>query len=129
MNSVFSRICLVPCASSMLFDDGKVHCRVYDLWLLWIYISKLSLESELNFLKYCNIDILTSILMQNKLKCTSRCCVHLMLQKQENWQKTDSPKLFSLRSFYCMVPTMYFNSICILLMQIKNTLGRKKVQD
>jgi len=26
-NSVFSRICLVPCASSMLFDDGKVHCR------------------------------------------------------------------------------------------------------
>jgi len=33
MNSVFFRICLVPCASSVLFDDGEVHCRVYDLWL------------------------------------------------------------------------------------------------
>jgi len=26
MNSIFSRICLVPHASSMLFDDGEVHC-------------------------------------------------------------------------------------------------------
>jgi len=47
-------------------------------------ISKLSLESEQDYLKYCNIDILTSILTQNKLKHNSHCCVHLMLQKQEN---------------------------------------------
>jgi len=32
-SSVLSRICLVPRASSMLFDDGEVHCRVYDPWL------------------------------------------------------------------------------------------------
>jgi len=32
-NFVFSRICLEPPASSVLFDDGEVHCRVYDLWL------------------------------------------------------------------------------------------------
>ena len=56
------------------------------------YISKLSLESELDLIKYCNIDILisiiyTSILMQNKLKYTLYCYVCLMLQKQENWQK------------------------------------------
>jgi len=37
-NSVFSRIYLVPCASSVLFDDGEVHCRVYDLWLSLIYM-------------------------------------------------------------------------------------------
>jgi len=37
MNSVFLRICLVPCASSMLFDDGEVHCRVYNPWLSRIY--------------------------------------------------------------------------------------------
>jgi len=37
MSSIFSRICLVPCASSVLFDDGEVHCRVYDLWLSRIY--------------------------------------------------------------------------------------------
>jgi len=34
-NSVFSRIYLVPCASSVLFDDGEV--RVYDPWLSPIY--------------------------------------------------------------------------------------------
>jgi len=32
------------------------------------YISKLLFESELDLLRYCNIDNLTSILMQNKLK-------------------------------------------------------------
>jgi len=32
-NSIFSRICLVPRASSVLFDDGEVHCRVYDPYL------------------------------------------------------------------------------------------------
>ena len=41
-NSVFSRICLVPRASNMLFDDGEVHCRVYDLWLSQITIWKTS---------------------------------------------------------------------------------------
>jgi len=89
-NSVFFRICLVLHASSVLFDDGEVHCRVYDLWLSQICkqtFGKLSLESELDLLKYSNIDILTLILMQNKLKHTSHCCTHLMLQKQENWQK------------------------------------------
>ena len=33
MKSIFSRICLVPHASSMFFDEGEVHCRVYDPWL------------------------------------------------------------------------------------------------
>jgi len=37
INSVFSRICIVPCASSLLFDDGEVHCRVYEPWLSQIY--------------------------------------------------------------------------------------------
>ena len=52
------------------------------------YISKLLFQSKLDLLKYCNINILTSILTQNKLKCTSCCCARLMLQKQENWQKS-----------------------------------------
>jgi len=34
MNSVFSRIYLVPLASSVLFDDGEVNCSPY---LSWIY--------------------------------------------------------------------------------------------
>jgi len=29
--SVFSSICLVPHDSSVLLDDGEVHCRIYDL--------------------------------------------------------------------------------------------------
>jgi len=37
MDSVFFKICLLPCASSVLFDDGDTHCRVYDLWLSRIY--------------------------------------------------------------------------------------------
>jgi len=38
MNSVFLRIYLVPRASGMLFDDGEVHCGVYDPWLSQIYV-------------------------------------------------------------------------------------------
>ena len=37
MNFIFSRICLVSRTSGVLFDDGKVHYRVYDLWLSQIY--------------------------------------------------------------------------------------------
>jgi len=86
MNSVFSRICFAPCASSVLFDDGEVHCRVYDQCLSQMYkqtISKLSLESELDLLKYCNTDILILVFTQNKLKCTSCCCVRLVLQNRK----------------------------------------------
>jgi len=56
-NSVLSRIWSVLHASTMLFDDGKVHCRVYDLWLSLIYVYKLLLESELDP-QYGNIDII-----------------------------------------------------------------------
>jgi len=44
-------------------------------------VRKALLESELDLLKYCNIDILTLILMRNKLKLSSHCCAHLALQK------------------------------------------------
>jgi len=81
----------VPHASSMLFDDGEGYVYVYIIYDCSLYdhecISKLLLESELDLLKHCNIDILTSILTQNKLKCTSHCCACLKLQKQENWEK------------------------------------------
>jgi len=36
-NSIFFRVCLVPRAIIVLFDDGEVHCRVYDSWLSRIY--------------------------------------------------------------------------------------------
>jgi len=70
------------------------------------YISKLSLESELDLLKYCSIDILTSIFTQNKLNHTSCCCMRLMLQKWK-WAKKlanccdlpNLPKFFPLQSF------------------------------
>jgi len=52
------------------------------------YISKLSLENELDLLKYRNIDIPTSILTQNKLKRTIRCCEPLMLQNRKIGAKT-----------------------------------------
>jgi len=72
------------------------------------YMLKLSLESELDLLKYCNIDILTLILTQNKLKCTSHWCAHLMLQKQENWQKNfgESEVIHQIRQTF--LPPMFF---------------------
>jgi len=71
------------------------------------YISKLSFESELDLLNVANIDILTSILTQNKLKRTSRCCVRLMLQNRNIGEKKlanccdspNSPKFFPFQSF------------------------------
>jgi len=76
---------------------GDVNCRVYDPCLLWIY-KQTMLESELDLLKYCNIDMLTSILTQNKTKHTSCCCVRLMSQKWEIGKKLanccDSQKFF-----------------------------------
>ena len=86
MNTIFSRICLVPRASNVLFDDGEVHCRVYDLWLSWTYWQTI-IWKWTGPLKYCNINILTLIQARNKLKLRSHCYVHLILQKQDNWQK------------------------------------------
>jgi len=116
MNSVFSRICLVQSASSMLFDDGEVHCRIYDLWLLWIYKQTIAWKWT-GPLKHCNIDIVTSILMQNKLKCTSRWCTCLILQKlMGSWQKilgellwfTKFAKVFSPPKFFTIRYLMVF---------------------
>jgi len=83
------------------------------------YISKLSFESELDLLKYCtNINILTSILTQNKLKCISRFCMRLMLQNRKIGKKKlanccdlpNSPKFFLLQSFllYCILVCLLF---------------------
>jgi len=49
----------------MLFDDGEAHYIESMVHGYHKYINKLSLESELDLLKYCDIDILTSILKQN----------------------------------------------------------------
>jgi len=71
MNSVFSRICVVPHASIVLFDDDEGYVYILSMTVesmihnYHYYISKLSLESKLDLLKYYNIDILTLILMQN----------------------------------------------------------------
>ena len=71
---------LVQLAISVLFDDGKACTCMYMISVESMihgyheYISKLSLVSKLDLLKYCNVDTLTSILMQNKLKHTSHCC-------------------------------------------------------
>jgi len=97
---------LVACCSMMVrLTVESMICSHHE------YISKLSLKSELDLLKYCNIDILTSILIQNKLKHTSCCCMHLMLRKMGNgWKKLvnccDSPnlpKFFPSKVFYCTV--------------------------
>jgi len=62
------------------------------------YISKLSLESELDLLKYCNINMLTSILTQNKLKYTS--CYKTGKLAKKLWQiGSDSPKIFAIKGF------------------------------
>jgi len=53
----------VPHASSMLFDDGEVHCKVYEVYDPWLsqiykYISKiLLLESELDLLILISISL------------------------------------------------------------------------
>jgi len=78
----------VPSTNGVLFDDRNVHCLESMIHNYLEYISKISFESELDLLKYCNINIFTSIHMQNKLKYTSCCCMRLMLQNQENWQKS-----------------------------------------
>jgi len=81
MNSVFSRICLVPHVVCCLMMAGcTVESMIHGYHK---YIGKLSLESELDLLKYCNINILTSILTQNQLKHTSHCFTCLMLQNRK----------------------------------------------
>jgi len=92
---------LVACRSMMARCTVESMIRSYHE-----YISKLSLESELDLLKYCDIDFLTSILTQNKLKHTSRCCAP-HVTKMGNWQKKlanccdlpNSSKFFPLQSF------------------------------
>jgi len=102
-NSVFSRICLVPRASGVLFDDEK-HTVESMIHGHHEYISKLLLESELDLLKCYNIDVLTSILTQTiEAQLTLLRTPHVT--KQENWQKlwqigiysSNSPKFFTIR--------------------------------
>jgi len=95
--------------SSVLFDDGEAHCRVYDLypWLSWIYKQTITWK-WIGPLKNCDIDILTLILMQNKLKHTSHIAAHASCYKNGKLRKKlanccDSPKFFPLQTFYYMV--------------------------
>ena len=120
-NFVFSRICLVPCISGGLFDDGEMHCRVYDPCLSQIYQQTMTWKWTGPLKKYCNIDILTLILMHNKLKWTSHYCTHLMLQKKEIGKKTwwissDSPNFFTTRVFNC---TVFIGCMSLLLVTIQ----------
>jgi len=88
---------LVVCCLMMVSRTAESMIRGYHE-----YITKLSLESELDLLKYCNMDILTSILTENKLKCTSHCCACLMLQKMKEVANCcDSSNL--PKFFYCTV--------------------------
>jgi len=75
------------------------------------YISIQLFESELDLLKYCNIDIRTLILMQNKLKHTSRCYVYLVLQNRKISEKSwrivvihqICQSFFPSKVFYCTI--------------------------
>jgi len=110
-NFIFFRICLalralVVCCLMM------ARCSVDSMILGYHeYISKLSLESELDLLKYSNIDILTSILMQNKLKHTHVDACASCYKKLGNWQKSwrivvirqIRQSFFPSKVFYCMV--------------------------
>jgi len=111
-NSVFSRIFLVPRTSSMLFDEVKGYVHILSMTVESMIrgyhdnISKLLLESELDILKYCNINILTSICMQNKVHLTLLCLPHVT--KQENWWNffwqigsnlLNSPNFFTTKVF------------------------------
>jgi len=72
-------------------------------------------KSELELLKYCNIVILTLILTQNKLKCTSCCCTPHVTKNGKLAKKLanccdlpNSPKFFPLQSFL-----LYSNHVCM----------------
>jgi len=98
MNSVFFRIflchVLVVCCSMMARCTVEpMICDYHE------YISKLLLESELDLLKYCNIKILTLILMQNKLKRSSHCCMPKLPISKKLANCCDSPKFFPLQRF------------------------------
>jgi len=88
---------LVVCCSMMA--RHTVESMIHDYHE---YISKLSLESELDLLKYCNIDILTSILTQNKLKHTSHHWVP-HVTKNRKLAKKVGKLLWFAKVFYCTV--------------------------
>jgi len=72
---------LVACCLMMVRCTVESTIRDYHK-----YISKISLESELDLLKYCNIDMLTLIIMQNKFKrswmqLTLLCAPHVTKRK------------------------------------------------
>jgi len=97
-------LCHVLVACCLMMVRCTVDCRIYDLWLLWMYKQTIAWKWT-GPLKHCNINIVTSILTQNKLKCTSCLCSHLMLQKWEIGKKVGKLLWFAkfTKVFYCTV--------------------------
>jgi len=113
-NSIFS-LCHVLVMCCLMMARCTVESMIHGYHQ---YISKLSFENEPDFLKCCNIDILISILRQNKLKRTSRCCACLMLQNRNIGKKVGEllwfakyAKVFSLPKFF----TVRYDSMNIVL--------------
>jgi len=106
-NPVFSRIYLVPHASSVLFDGGEVHCRIYDLWLSRIYKQTIAWKwaRPLKILQYWYL-YLDPYAKQIKAHLTLLRMPHVT--KWENWQKNwqiesdwpNSPNFFTAKNFY-----------------------------
>jgi len=103
MNSVISRIHLVPRARSVLFDDGKVNCSLY---LSWIYKQTIAWKwtGSLKILQY-QYPYLDPYVKQ--LKHSLHFCVCLILRNRKIGEKklanccdsSNSPKFFPLQSF------------------------------
>jgi len=83
MNSVISRIYLVPCASSMLFDDGEVNCSPYSSWIYkqtitWKWTGSLKILQY----QYPYLDPYTK-----QLKRSLRFCMRPILQNRKIGKK------------------------------------------
>jgi len=126
MNSVFSGIVLchvlvVCCLMITRCTVESMICGYHE------YISKLLLESELNLLKYCNIDILTSILMQDKNKVHFTLLVVPHVTKNEKLAKKSwqivviyqiCQSFFASKVFYCTVYMYISGKFCNVILQV-----------
>ena len=103
MNSVISRIHLVPRARSVLFDDGKVNCslylsRIYKQTIAWKWTGSLKILQY----QYPYLDPYVK-----QLKRSLRSCAHLILQNrkigEKSWRIVIRQSFFPSKVFYCMV--------------------------
>jgi len=126
MNSIISRIYLVPHARSVLFDDGEVNCSPYLSWIYkqtiaWKWTGSLKIPQY----QYPHFNPYTK-----QLNRSLRFCAPPILQNRKIGKKKlanccnspNSPKFFPLQSFLLYsTPFSHFQWVFQYLKSSANT--------